>query len=127
MGKGLGLVDTIIHNLWSTRRPMKRAPQDLWREMGQEVLSHVRKKMSPATLGIVIATGLGHHPDEPRASLFQVHEGPCVSPYDNGRKQLHMLAATAIIARMSDLLHEEDKQKQVEQRAGQTRTSRTMI
>ncbi|MFA6946672.1 MAG: hypothetical protein WC220_12305 [Pedobacter sp.] len=66
-------------------------------------------KMKPALLGIIIANGIGFGKAGPcEISLYQVHNKEFLNSFDSGRSQLRILATTAIIAKIYELLSKRE-------------------
>ncbi|MEK7610902.1 MAG: hypothetical protein AAB486_00830 [Patescibacteria group bacterium] len=66
------------------------------------------KRMNPSTLGIIVATGREFGSKYP--TLYHVHCGTYVNKYWSGRHTLRVLATTALICKMYELLKEEELQ-----------------
>ncbi len=66
------------------------------------------ESMDPAELGIIAAIGVDYHEDSPegRTPLYVVHCGAYCDEYRSGRYNLEALAATALVARLFDLVRE---------------------
>lgn len=88
--------------------------QDLFAQYGERVWKRI-KRMKPATLGNVAASGRGTRVDgkgEPvtdmptchGTTLYNVHCSTWLGKYEDGISLLREIARTAIIAEMSDML-----------------------
>jgi hypothetical protein len=78
--------------------------QTLYRDYGEKVNSII-SKWSPETLGKVAACGTGRDSVEKRRyDLYSVHCGTYLNKYDDGRTLLLVVATTAIIAAMADIV-----------------------
>ncbi|HTL39282.1 MAG TPA: hypothetical protein VL306_00505 [Methylomirabilota bacterium] len=96
------LVQRIAADLIREHGFTEPAAQYLWEQAANVVHRRVRK-LRPQTLGLIIASGLANvRSDRSRTSLYEVHCGAYVSKYDGGRTILRDIAATAIVAEMSD-------------------------
>lgn len=84
--------------------------QILWDKRGEDVKRYLREKMKPETLGRIVAQGGGcdesnaRHGNPLGTDLYQVHCGTYLGKYWDGTSLLVQLAATAIVAEMSDIL-----------------------
>ncbi len=69
------------------------------------------KEMRPGTLGIIAASGAAWSPGGQRTALYEVHCAAYIDKYGSGRKALQVLAMTAIVAEMWDILVSRDPRR----------------
>lgn len=93
VGLSSGILDTLV---------MRSGEGPVWNAIYARV-----KRMNPSTLGIIVATGREFGSNYP--TLYHVHCGTYVNKYWSGRHTLRVLATTALICKMYELLKEEEE------------------
>ncbi len=96
VGLSSGILDTLV---------MRSGEGPVWNAIYARV-----KRMNPSTLGIIVATGREFGSKYP--TLYHVHCGTYVNKYWSGRRTLRVLATTALICKMYELLKEEEEELQ---------------
>lgn len=86
--------------------------QMLWKRFSLEVLYRL-EAMAPETLGRIASFGRMHVVDQHHTSLYLVHCETWLDKKLGGRSLLARIAATAIIAEMTDIIHERRRLHQL--------------
>jgi hypothetical protein len=113
MGNRQNLSTRIANQLLAAHAFTASGPQGaqaLWTE-AYPILRKRVKAMRPSDLGSIVASGPAWKPGEQRTGMYLVHCGTYIDKYASGRQVLHVLAMTAIVAEMWDIIKSRDPQR----------------
>lgn len=102
----MGQVGISVHHFRDEELRHGSFPQLLWSRFGEKVESLMGNTMSAATLGRISAYGesFGAAGCSGKTALYDLHCGSWLDKYESGWTLLLKLAATTVVAEMSDIL-----------------------